>query len=92
AANYVQGAIKGKHDPRYKDVPQLEKNSGIIMYGVADTSAVTDAAYADVWKKTLQDEGRYIETVTDENGYKLIKFKGRDGKPDIGYVNKPGLD
>lgn len=92
AANYVQGAIQGKHDPRYKDVPQLEKNSGIIMDGVADTSAVTDEAYADVWKKTLQDDGRYIGTVTDENGYKLIEFVGKDGKPDIGYVNKPGLD
>lgn len=92
AAKYVQGSIQGKHDPRYKDVPQLEKNSGIIMDGIADTSAVTDAAYADVWKKTLEDEGRYIGTKTDENGYKLIEFVGKDGKPDIGYVNKPGLD
>jgi len=92
AANWVGGAIQGKHDPKYKDIPQIEKNSGIIMDGVAKSTAVDDAAFTNVWEKTLKDEGRYIGTIKDENGYNIIKFRDKNGAEQMGYINKPGLD
>jgi len=90
AGKAVVGAVQGKHDPKYKDVPQLEKNSGIMMDGFADMTAVTDSSYADVWAKALGD--RYIGTFNDANGYPIVRFKGKDGSEQLGYVNKPGLD
>ncbi len=90
AGTAVKDAVVGKHDPRFKDVPQLEQNSGMAMDGLGDMTALGDKAYADVWAKMLGD--RYIRTITDANGYPIIEFKGKDGQPTLGYVNKPGLD
>ncbi len=90
AGTAVKDAVVGKQDPRFKDTPTLQENSGMAMDGFAEMTAVSDAALADVWAKTLGD--RYIGTIKDANGYPIIQFRGKDGSVQQGYVNKPGLD
>lgn len=90
AGQAVYDAVKGKQDPRFKDTPTLQENSGMAMDGFAEMTAVSDDALADVWAKTLGD--RYLGTFKDANGYPVIRFRGKDGSVQFGYVNKPGLD
>lgn len=90
AGTAVKTAVVGKQDPRFKDIPTLQENTGLAMDGIAEMTAVSDAALADVWAKTLGD--RYLGTIKDANGYPIIRFRGKDGSVQMGYVNKPGLD
>src|SRR3990167_3966820 len=88
---------KGKHDPRFKDVPAF-KGKGINWYDpggrptvpMAGAITLTDPAYGGVIKKQLGK--RLIGTETDANGYEIIKYRGDDGKNYQTYINKTGLD
>ena len=85
--------IQGKHDPLYADVPSIfSQNRNLLQVptGAAAMLGASDDQMADVMKKSLGD--RYIGTFKDANGYNLIRYKGADGQPTLGYVNKPGLD
>lgn len=82
-------AVVGKQDPQYQGLPNIERASGIAD-PMAEMFAVSDDAYADVYKKNLGD--RYIGTFRDANGYPIIRFRGKDGQEQMAYVNRPGLD
>lgn len=92
AVNSVGTAIQGKQDPQFADIKNVDIRdaTGLIMDGAADSTAVSDAAYADVYAKALGD--KYIGTIKDKNGYPIIRFKGDDGSEKKAYVNRPGLD
>lgn len=85
--------IQGKHDPLYADVPSIFSQNRRVLQAPTGSAAMlgaSDDQMTDVIKKSLGD--RYISTFKDANGYDLVRYKGDDGQPTLGYVNKPGLD
>ena len=85
--------LQGKHDPLYADVPSVfSKNRNELQAptGSAAMLGASDDQMSDVIKKHLGD--RFISTFKDANGYDLVRYKGDNGQPTLGYVNKPGLD
>ena len=99
AVNYVAGipgavyeSVVGKQDPAFADVaknPSIERASGIVDPS-ASMFGVTDAAYGDIYKKSLGD--RFLGSTKDKHGYEVVKFRDKDGSIKQAYVNKPGLD
>ena len=85
--------IEGRQDPAYTDTPSVfSQNRNLLQapMGSAAMLGATDEQMTDVVKKQLGD--RFIGTFKDANGYPLVSFKGEDGKPQVAYVNRPGLD
>jgi hypothetical protein len=85
--------IQGKQDPLYSDVPSVFSQNKDVLQAPTGSAAMlgaTDEQMRDVMKKQLGN--RFISTFKDANGYDLIRFADADGQPQLGYVNKPGLD
>lgn len=101
----VYDFFAGKQDEKFKDIPAITE-SDFIGQAAPDTGKVDlsdassmarrkmfahdDARYHDVIKDLLGE--RYRGTVKDANGFDVIEFIGKDGKPTRRYINKPGMD
>lgn len=92
----VKGAIQGKQDPQFADVPKFtgealpDDVSNQYMNSMFSSASVDDEAFGDVIKNALGD--RFIGEQRDANNNRIITYKGDDGKEYQRYVNKPGLD
>lgn len=87
--------IRGKQDPRYKDLPEFTSTPAANEQDIASKLnqgkilGTSDAGYGDMLSKQLGD--RLISRTQDANGYDIVTYRGDDGKPISAYVNKPGL-
>lgn len=91
--DWVRTSIQGKHDPRYKDLPTVFSQFSDELRSPTATAAVggaSDEAMGDIVQKNLGD--RFLRRFKDSNGYDIFVTRGPDGKPQGGYLNKPGLD
>jgi hypothetical protein len=93
----IVDAVKGTHDPAYKDVPAFDQRpestgsanlAGAMTMGMV--GGADDAGYGDIIEKKLGP--KFIRRFKDANGYDLVEHVGDDGKSMTSYVNKPGLD
>jgi len=84
--------IKGKQDPRYKDLPALVDTGEVPLETDAQAKLAMpgDDAYGDILKKSLG--GRFKGIEKDANGYAIVNYLDEKGRPQKAYVNKPGLD
>lgn len=86
--------IKGKQDPRFKDVPGFDIDRAgadvVLSTAGASLSGANDAAYADIIQKSLGD--RFKGRTKDAHGYDIIDYVDAKGARRQGYVNQPGLD
>ena len=82
--------IRGKQDPRYKNVPTYSEPHESAAGMGALVSGVDDHGLTDVLRKELGP--RFRKTFNDANGYPIIEYMSADGKLRQEYVNKPGLD
>lgn len=85
--------IRGKRDPRFKDVPvylpePMTGGDAAMLYG--KVFAGDDARYGDILAKSLGD--RLVKREKDANGYEVITYVDDKGQQKQGYINKPGLD
>ncbi len=89
----VKAAYEGKHDPRYRDVPEWDAQ-GVdpkAREGIATGEMFSqgDEELAGVVQKQLGDQ--FISVERDENGYHIINYRSNvDGQPKKVYLNKPG--
>jgi hypothetical protein len=86
-------AIKGKHDPRYADTPDMRDvplgwGGHRVLFGAM--AGADDAALGAITQKALGDKFR--RRFKDANGYEMIEFAAPDGSIQTRYINKPGLD
>jgi hypothetical protein len=71
-------------------ITPLIEGGEIDIPTTAGATTWNDEAYGNVIKQRLGK--RLLKEETDPNGYKIITYKGDDGKEYVAYVNKPGLD
>lgn len=95
AGGAVVDAVRGKHDPKFADVPGFSfqgLNDIPTMSQIARGKTVTyeDQSYGDIVKKALGE--RLQKTERDANGYEVLTYKGDDEQTYRVYTNKPGLD
>lgn len=91
----IVGAVKGKQDPAFADLPDFASAPGIPMeqnptLGGAKMFGTSDAQYGDIVRENLGD--RFVKTEKDANGYDVVTYKAEDGTLQKAYVNRPGLD
>lgn len=87
----IAQSVRGKQDPRYKDVGAYT-GSHAARYG-AGLVTHDDQAYGDIVTKSLGN--RLVRRFRDANDYELIDYKGEGADADKtyrAYINKPGLD
>lgn len=93
--------IRGKQDPRYKDLPTFDTYKafnpdeyfdprGGASIDNAPYFGADDAQLSDVIKNNLGD--RFVGMKTDANGYPIVTYKDPQGQEVSAYVNRPGLD
>lgn len=94
--------IRGKQDPRFKDVaafdwsatgsPMELNDNGADWRTVEQAKALgtNDEGLAAVTQKALGD--RFVRMEHDANGYPMVVFKGPSGGEERRYINKPGMD
>lgn len=86
-------AIKGEHDPRYKDIGSVFEQFKGELSGPTATAALggaDDDAMSNIIEKQLGD--KFIRREKDANGYDVFVTAGPNGEEQKGYINKPGLD
>jgi len=85
--------IRGKQDPRFKDVSTVYEQFPEELRSPTATAAMlgaSDPQMGDIVQKSLGD--RFVRRERDANDYELFVTRGADGQEQRGYLNKPGLD
>lgn len=91
--NSAASAVKGKQDPAFADVGTVfDQFPGELQNPTANaaTFGADDAAMGDIVARTLGD--KVVRREKDANGYEIFVTRGLDGKEQLGYLNKSGLD
>jgi hypothetical protein len=82
--------IRGKQDPRYKDLPVYSGADDLVGLANAKLLGPDDEGLANIIKHNLGD--RFVGLKKDANGYPILTYRGEDGKEQSAYVNRSGLD
>jgi hypothetical protein len=85
--------IRGRQDPRYKDLPAYDPGSDQAAQSALAQAKVLgpdDEGLGNIIKGQLGD--RFVGLKEDANGYPIVTYRGEDGSEQSAYVNRPGLD
>ena len=85
--------IEGKQDPAYAGLASVYSQFPDVLSHPTATAALlgaSDPQMADIVQKQLGD--KFIKRLTDANGYNVFVTRGANGKEQMGYLNRPGID